>query len=180
MGEISKWLTHDDQKDLFEVLFAATLNILFLALIALLLWALGRPMLAFSLAKGYGLFWIVIFVTAALVNLIQRSFRVNIYDHSNAYVISNLIVTCLLQAGWSAFAAMTVHSFVAGAAIWIVVILYLVGILSCLTAFFAVTSFYQGHIYKLISLPLGLVIFIMFSLWPAGGRMIYGWLLDLS
>lgn len=40
MVEISKWLTHDDQKDLFEVLFASTLNIIFLALIALLLWAI--------------------------------------------------------------------------------------------------------------------------------------------
>ena len=179
MGAISKWLTHDDQKDLFEVLFAATLNILFIALIALLLWALGRPRMAFSLAKGYGLFWIVIFVTAALVNLIQRYLRVNIYDHSNADVISNLIVSCLLQAGWAAFAALTVHGFVAGAAIWILVILYLVGVLSCLIAFFAVSAFYQGHIYKLISLPLGLVIFIIFSLWPAGGRMIYGWLPDL-
>lgn len=179
MGAISKWLTHDDQKDLFEVLFAATLNILFLALIALLLWVLGRPRLAFSLAKGYGLLWIVILGTAALVNLIQRSFRVNIYDHSNVYVISNLIVCCLLQAGWAAFAATTVHSFVAGASIWIMVALYLVGVLSCLIAFFAVTSFYQGHIYKLISLPLALVIFIIFSLWPAGGRIMYGWFLGL-
>lgn len=124
-------------------------------------------MLAFSLAKGYGLLWIVIYVTAALVNLIQRFFRVNMYDHSNAYVISNLLISCCLQAGWSAFAAITVHSFVPGAPIWIVVILYLIGVLSCLTAFFAVSSFYQGETYKLVSLPLALVIFIIFSLWPA-------------
>lgn len=163
MGEISKWLTHDDQKDLFEVLFAITLNILFLVLIALLLWPMGRSMLALGLAKGYALLWIAIFVTAGLLNLIQRLFRVNIYDHPNAYVISNLVVSCFVLGGWSAFAAITVHRFVVGASIWIVVILYLVGVLSCLTAFFSVGSFYQGHIYKLVSLPLALVVFIVFS-----------------
>jgi hypothetical protein len=179
MGEMTKWLMHDDQKDLFEVLLASTLNILFLALIALLLWPLGRPMLAFRLAKGYAILWVVLYVIAALVNRIQGFFRVNIYDHPDAYVNSNLAVSCLLQAGWSAFAALTVHSFIAGAPIWIVLILYLIGVLSCLIAFFAVSSFYQGTIYKLISLPLALAGFIVFSVWPASGRVIFGWFFNL-
>jgi hypothetical protein len=179
MAEIRKWLTHDDQKDLFEVSFSVVLNILFLALTSLLLWPLGKPMLEFSLAKGYGLLWIVTFLSHALVNLIQRFFRANIYDHSDAYVISNLVVSCFLQAGWAAFAAITVHTFITDAPIWMLVILYLVGVLSCLTAFFAVSSFYQGHVYKLVSLPLALVIFIIFSVWPAIGRMLYGRFFDL-
>jgi hypothetical protein len=179
MGELIKWLMNDEQKDLFEVLFASALNIAFLALLALLLWPLGRPLLAFRLAKGYVILWVIIFVTAILVNRIQRLFRVNIYDHANAYVNSNLAVTCFLQGGWSAFAALTVQGFVAGAPTWFVVVLYSVGVLSCLIAFFAVTSFYQGHIYKLVSLPLALVSFIVFSVWPASGRAIYGWFFDL-
>ena len=179
MGEFSKWLLHDDQKELFEILLASALNIIFLTLIAMLFWALGRPMVAFRLAKGSGIFWVVVYVTAVSVNRIQRLFRVNLYDHSNAYVTSNLAVSCFLQVGWSAFAALTVHSFVPGAPIWIVVILYFVGVLSCLIAFFAVSSFYQGHIYKLVSLPLALISFIVFSLWPVSGRVIYGWFFEL-
>ena len=179
MGALSKWLLHDDQKDLFEVLFASTLNILFLVLLALLLWPLGRPGLAFRLAQGFGILWLGTYVTTVLVKRVQRFCRVNLYDHANAYVLSNLAVSCFLQAGWSAFAALTVHSFVAGAAGWLVVLLYLVGVLSCLIAFFAVSSFYQGHIYKLVSLPLALVSFIVFSVWPAGGRLIYGWFFAL-
>ena len=159
----SKWLMHDDQKELFEVVVAITLNILFLALITLMLWPLDRAMLAFRMAKGYAILWIVVFVTVALVNRIQHFFRVNLYDHSNAYVISNLIVSCTLQLGWSAFAALTVNSFITGAPTWVVVTLYLVGGLSCLIAYFAVSSFYQGHVYKLVSLPLALVSFIAFS-----------------
>ena len=87
---------------------------------------------------------------------------------------SNLAVSCLLQIGWSSFAAFTVHSFAAGAPLWLAVVLYLVGVISCLVAFFVVSAFYQGHIYKLISLPLTLISFIVFSVWPAGARMIYG------
>jgi hypothetical protein len=60
-----------------------------------------------------------------------------------------------------------------------VVILYLVGVLSCLIAFFAVSSFYQGHVYKLVSLPLALLSFIVFGVWPAGGRLMYGWFFEL-
>jgi hypothetical protein len=179
MGEISKWLMHDERKELFEVLVACALNILFLALSVLLLWALGRPTLAFRLAKGYGVLWLGMLVTFVLLARLQRLFRVNIYDHPDAYVISNLVVSCLLQAGWAAFAALAVHGTMAGAAGWLVVLLYLIGGLSCLVAFFAVSSFYQGHIYKLISLPLALLGFIVFSVWSASGRVLFGWFFAL-
>jgi hypothetical protein len=178
-GEFSKWLMHHDQKDLFEVLVASAMNVVFLVLIVLLLWPLGRPLLAFHLAKGYGVLWGLTCVAALLGNRIQEFFRVNIYDRSNAYVISNLAVSCILQAGWSAFAALTLHRFVPDTPIWIVMLLYLVGILSCLIAFFAVSSFYQGHVYKLVSLPLALISFAVFSVWPAGGRLIFGWFFEL-
>ena len=179
MGEISKWLMDEERKDLFEVLVASTLNIVFLALIALLLWPLGGLMLAFRLAKGYGLLWIIVYVSAVLVHRIQRFFGVDMYTHADAYVVSNLAVSCFLQAGWAAFAALAVHNFVAAAPVWTVVILYLIGVLSCLIAFFAVSAFYQGHIYKLVSLPLALVGFIVFSIWPASGRAAYGWFFEL-
>src|ERR1044071_1586331 len=104
---------------------------------------------------------------------IQDFFRVNLYDHPDAYVISNLAVSCFLQAGWSAFAALAVHSFAQDASVPVAVTLYFVGAASCLIAFFAVSSFYQGHIYKMISLPLALIGFIVFSVWPASGRLIY-------
>jgi hypothetical protein len=84
-----------------------------------------------------------------------------------------------LQIGWAAFATITIHYFVSGAPFWTRVILYLVGGVSCLIAFFAVSSFYQGHIYKLVSLPLALLSFIVFAVWPAGGRVLFGWFLNL-
>ncbi len=179
MDELMRWLTHDNQKELFEFLVALVLNILFLALSALLFWPLDKLMLALGLAKGYGILWVIIFVTAVLLNGVHRFFRMNIYDRANAYILSTLAVSCFLQVGWSAFAALMVHSFVTGGPVWTGVILYLVGVLACLIAFFNVSSFYSGQIYKLVSLPLTLVSFLVFSIWPASCRLIYGWFFQL-
>lgn len=169
----------DDRKELFEVLFGIGLNAIFLVLIALLLWPLGHLAVTFRLAKGYAILWLVVFVTFLLISRLHRLFRVDIYTHADAFVISNLAVSCFLQAGWSAFTTLTIQSFVVSTPVWIVVTLYLVGVLSCLIAYFAVSSFYQGHIYKMVSLPLALISFIVFSVWPASGRVTYGWFFDL-
>lgn len=169
------WLLHDDQKDLFEILVALVLNVLFLALAALLLWPLDRLKLALGLAKGYGIFWIVVSGMTVLMISLHRRLRMNIYDHASAFVISNLAVSCFLQVGWADFAALTVHSFVKDEPAWILVLLYLVGAVSCLIAFFVVSSFYQGHLYKLVSLPVALVSFLVFIVWPASARVVPGW-----
>ncbi len=175
MGVIIDWLMQDEQRDLYEFLVALVLNLLFLGLIALLLWPLGSLSLGWSLAKGYGLLWLLIFVTAMLLNGIHRFFRMNIYDRANAYILSTLAVSCLLQIGWAAFAALTVAGFAAGAPLWLAGILYVAGFLSCFIAFWDVSSTYSGQIYRLISLPLALASFLGFSLWPAGARLIFGW-----
>jgi hypothetical protein len=163
----------------FELFFASVLNIVFLLLIALLLWPLGRTMLAFRLAKGYWLFWVVIVVATVVLVLIQRIFRVDMDSHYDAYVISCLAVSSFLQAGWSAFAALTIQSFVAGAPVWVVVVLYLFGLLSCQIAYYVVAAYYGGHFYRLINLPVAHVSFIVFSVWPASGRVLFGWFFDL-
>ena len=74
-GPISKWLMHDDQKLLFEILVACILNVIFLVLITLLLWPLGKSMLALLLAKGYGLLWIGLYVTFILVFRVRVCFE---------------------------------------------------------------------------------------------------------
>lgn len=169
----------DEQKDLYEFLVALVINLLFLGVLALLLWPLGSFGLVGTLAKGYGLLWLAIFVTAILLNGIQRFFRMNIYDRANGYIFSTLVVSCLLQIGWSAFAALTITGFAAGLPLWQVVLLYVVGFLSGLIAFWDVSSLYSGQLYRLISLPLTLLSFLVFSLWPVGARLAYGWLFEL-
>jgi hypothetical protein len=101
------------------------------------------------------------------------------YSHFDAYVISGLAVSGFLQAGWSAFAALLVRNFVADTPGWLVVCLYAVGVLSCYVACVIVGAFYMGALYRMVNLALAILSFIMFSLWPAAGRAIYGWFFDL-
>ena len=177
MGDLVDWLVQDNQKDLFEVVVALVLNILFLALAALLLWPLDRLRLALDLAKGYGVLWVVTSIVAPWVRWLHRRLRMDLYHRANVYILSNLAVSCLLQVAWSAFAALAVRSFVTGVPVWAAILLYVVGVLSCLSAFFAVSAFYQGHIYKLLSMPIALVGFLVFSVWPASGGAVFGWFL---
>ena len=179
MGEFGKWLLHEDQKELFEVLFASMLCILFFALSALVLWPLGRATMTYRLMKGYWLFCIALYATSIAVVVVQRTFRVDIDSHFDAYIISGLAVSGFLQAGWSAFAALTIHNFTAGAPVWVVVVLYVVGFLSCYVAFTVVSTLYVGSLYRQTNVLLAFASFVIFSVWPAGGRAIYGWFFDL-
>ena len=179
MGEFSKWLLHEDQKELFDYLFAIVLNAVFLALTALLLWPLGRAMMVLHLAKGYWGFWAAVIVTASLLVLVQRIFRMDLYSRYQAYVISGLAVSGFVQAGWSAFAALVVHESATGAPVWTKIILYGVGVVSSYVACVIVGAFYMGGLYRMVNTALALVSFILFSVWPAAGGAIYGWFFDL-
>ena len=178
MRQIIDWLMEDERKDLLEVVFALAVNLLFLALAALALWPLGRAALALSLAKGYVVFWLTLRATAGALALLQRAFRVNLYDHSDAYVISGVAAGGPMQAGWSAFAALAAGSHAAGASAVAAVALYAVGALSCLAAFYVVSAFYQGHVYKFANLILAPLCFAVFGAWPAAARAAFGWYFD--
>src|SRR5829696_2162197 len=123
MGAFAKWLLHEE-KEFFDYLFAIVLNAVFLVLITLLLWPLGKASRAFRLAKGYWIFWTAVIVTACVLALLQRIFRMDLDDHFDAYVITGLLFSGFVQVGWSGFVAPVVHNFVAGTPIWIAIILY--------------------------------------------------------
>lgn len=179
MDAISRWLLQDEQTDLWEIVFALIVNLVFISVSFLAMWPLGRPALAGQLAKGYAVLWILVLLITIVLIQIQRLVRASLYDNFNLFLASNLAVSTALQVGWAAFAALTIPGFTDGAAAWVVVLVYVLGVLSCIAAFFVVSSFYQGDIYKLVSLPLALGGFLVFSLWPESGRFLYGWFFDL-
>lgn len=179
MGEFNRWLMHDEQKEVFDALFASVLMIVFLGLSALLLWPLGRAAMTLRLMKGYWLFCIVMYTTSVAVVLLQRALRLDLDSHFDAYVISGLAVGGFLQVGWSAFAVLTVHGLTGGAPVPVAVIIYAVGLLSCYVAFNIVSAFYVGSIYRSTNLLLAVASFIIFSVWPASGRAMYGWFFNL-
>src|SRR5687768_3435853 len=134
MGEFAKWLLRDEQQELFDYLFALILNGVFVLLIALMLWPLGRLELAWQIARAYWIFWTVVIIVASVVALTYRIFRMDLYSHANAYVITGLVTSGFLQVGWSAFVAPFICNSVSGAPVWTVIILYAVGVVSCWVA----------------------------------------------
>ncbi len=162
-----------------NIVIHAAINLAFLVLLILLLWPLGKVSLAFQWAKGYGLFWIVMIVLTLVVSRLQNFFRLDHNHHFDAYVISNLVPSSSLVAGWSAFAALTIQSLTATTFGWVVGVLYVVGLLSSWIAFTITSAFYTGEIYKKVNLVLAVVSFIVFAIWPALGRLLFGWVFHL-
>lgn len=178
MGEFSKWLLHEDQKEFFDYLFALLLNIVFLAVIALLLWPMGRVTLAARLAKGFWIFWTVVIGVTIVLAVGHRFFRMDLYERFDAYVISGLVISGILQIGWSAYATPVVRDSMADASVWVAIVLYGVGIVSSYVASVTVGAFYTGGLYRLINSALAVLSFIIFSIWPSAGGKIYGWFFD--
>lgn len=166
-------------EELVGFVVALALNVIFIALVALLLWPLGKGMLALRLAKGYGVLWVVAVISAVFVERVQRILRLDIYSHADAYVFSNLGHCIVVLAGWSAFSSGLVHTFVIDTPVWLTGVLWLVGALSSHLAFIVISSFYPGQVYTLINAGVAFVSFVLFAIWPASGRALYGWFLDL-
>jgi hypothetical protein len=179
MGQFARWLLHEEQKEFFEYLFAIVLNTVFLLLVTLLLWPLGRVGMAWQLAKAYWIFWTAVILIACLVALAHRIFRMDLYSHANAYIIIGLVTSGFLQVGWSAFVAPIIYNSVSGAPVWLAIVLYALGVTSCWVAAVIVAAFYLGSLYRMVNLTLSILSFVVFSVWPAAGSAIYGWFFEL-
>ena len=168
----------DNSKTSWELIVAGSLMLLLLGLSALLLWPFGKASLTIHLAKGCGLFWVVLAFTSWVIALGYRVFRVETDPPSTAYVLTNVGTGAFLQAGWSAFTALTVTTQMGGST-GATVALWVVGFLSSFTGYAIAGVFYQGTLYRLINAPLALLSFAIFTVWPAIPRALYGWFLGI-
>jgi hypothetical protein len=166
--------TEDGSKTSWELIFVGGLTLLFLGLSALVLWPFGKTALTIHLAKGCGLFWVVLALTSWVIALLYRVLRVETDPPSTPYVVMNLCVSAFLQMGWSAFAALTLRNFAEGST-GTTVALWVVGFVSSYVGFAIAGVFYQGTLYKLINAPLALLSYVAFAVWPASARALYGW-----
>ena len=115
MGTIGKWLLQEDQKHVFDLLFASVVNLLFLGVASCILWAAGKLSYATDMGRAFCLLWGITLLAHFFLVRIQEFFKVNIYDHGNAFLISNLFVSCALQVGWAVFAALSLQRFTSDA-----------------------------------------------------------------
>ena len=154
-------------------------ELVLLALIMLLLWPLGELPLAFTVAKGFGLFYVVVWVIFLASFAVQRIFRIDDDTHFDAYLLLNLAAGALPLVGWTAFAALAVRGAIAGEPLWLAAILWTVGLFTCHMAYGVVSTYYSGSFYKGINLPLAAAGFLVFAVWPAAARFLFGWFFGL-
>jgi hypothetical protein len=163
----------------WQVIAAVVLCLLLPAAAALALWPAGMAGVGLRLLKGFVVFWLVVFVVYVAAAWAQRRLRVDLYSHPDAFVVSNLLVSGVLMAGWAAFAALVAREAAAAAGVWVACALYLTGLLSGIVACQVLGSFYSGHVYKFACLLVACAGFVLFAVWPAAGRAAFGRLFGL-
>lgn len=149
------------------------------AAVTLLLWPLGRLPLALSLVKGFGVFYLTVWVIFLLTVMVMRWFRIDDDSRFDAYLLGNLAAGAVPLLGWTAFAALTVRGAAADAALPAAALLWLVGLFTCWLGYGVVATYYSGSFYKTINLPLAAAGFLLFGAWPAAGRVLFGWFFRL-
>ncbi|HEX2091366.1 MAG TPA: hypothetical protein VHG28_03150 [Longimicrobiaceae bacterium] len=150
-----------------------------LGIITLLLWPLGHLPLAFTLAKGFGLYYLAVWVFFVVLLVIHRLFRIDDDSHFDVYLLTNLAAGALPMVGWTAFAALVVRDAAAGEPVWRAAILWFIGLFTCHMAYGVVATYYSGSFYKEINLPLAGLAFLLFAVWPVAARFLFGWFFNL-
>jgi len=150
-----------------------------LGVITLVLWALGHLPLAFSLVKGFGLFYLVMWLFFLVMVAAHRIFRIDDDSHFDAYLLTNLAAGAIPMVAWTAFAALAVRGAAAGEPLWRAAILWVIGLLTCWMAYGVAATYYSGSFYKRINLPLAGLAFLLFAAWPAAARFLFGWFFGL-
>jgi hypothetical protein len=162
-----------------EFRFVVALEVVLLAVIALLLWPLGELRLALSLAKGLGLLYAGTWVVFLLMVFVHRALRIDAETRFDAFVLSNFAVSASLLVGWSAFAALAARAAAAGEPQWRAAVVWLVGVFSVHMAYTVVSAWYSGTFYRYKNLPIAAAAFVVFAAWPAAARFLFGWLFHL-
>lgn len=150
-----------------------------LGVITLVLWALGHLPLAFALAKGFGLFYLVMWAVFLVMVAAHRLFRIDDDTHFDAYLLTNLAAGAIPMVGWTAFAALAVREAAAGQPVWRAAILWFIGLFTSWMAYGVAATYYSGSFYKGINLPLAGAAFLLFAVWPAAARFLFGWFFNL-
>ena len=172
-------LTKEDKSALSDAAIGLGLNFAFLVVCVIVLLSLGKTSAAWVLAKGNVAFCVVLTVVAVVLGLTYRFLRIDDDTHFRTYLYSNAAVAGILIAGWSAFVAIAARGWAAEAPLWKAAILYLSALISIYGGYTLVSGYYSGGFYRLVNLPLTFGSFLLFALWPAAGRAIYGWLFAL-
>ena len=179
MWQTLKWMLDRASAEAWQVIVAVALCLLLPALAAVVLWPAGEAGVGLRLLKGFGVFWVVVFVVYALAAWAQRRLRVDLYSRPDAFVVSNLLVSGVLMVGWTAFAALVTRDAAAFAGLWVACVLYLLGLLSGVVACQVLGSFYSGQVYKFACLLVACAGFALFAAWPAAARATFGRLFGL-
>lgn len=142
---------------------------------ALMLWPFEQAALCGHFVKGYPLLVGALIGAMVVCLVVHRVFRMESDPASDAFVITNVLVSGLVQAGWAAFVALEVAGVTPGATLGLSVVAHFVGFVASYVTTATTGAFFQGGIYKTACIVVSAGAYVVFAIWPGAGRAVYGW-----
>jgi hypothetical protein len=171
---------NDDAKSAIgDLLIALAICATFFLVAGILMWFAGQSVFFWQLAGGFVLFTLGVLAISLIGMLIQAAARINMYDRTNIYVGLNIVLSALPVLVWTAYAAHLASGAVNGFGMLSAAATHLVGFLSCYAAHTMVHSQFRGTIYALITLPIGLLGYVVFAVFPWLARILLAPLLGM-
>ncbi len=161
-----------EKSALGDLLIASALCVVFFLVAGILLWFAGQSVFFWQLAGGFVLFTLGVLAVALIGTLIQSIARINMYDRTNTYIGLNVILSALPMLIWTAYAAHLASGAVNGFGMLSAAATHLIGFLSCYAAHTMVHSQFRGTIYAMITLPIGLLGYALFAVFPWLARLL--------
>lgn len=144
--------------------FAILFNIIFLAVFSLGTWLTGTYHIIIKFIIGYGLLWVVLLFLMGILRGL-REFKFDEENKHRSYVFINIITSSILIISWSIFASFQITG-INEMSILRKILMHVLGFLSTYTCYAIVTTYYEGRAYKKFGLPVCLISYPLFSIWP--------------
>ena len=146
---------------------------------ALILWPFGKAALCWDLGKGYPIYVGALMLATLLSLIVQKVFRLDFDPPRDPFIITNVVISVFVQAGWAAFVALAVADFLPDASLFATVVLHFVGFVGSYITAATTGAFFQGSVYKTIDTLVSAVAYILFAIWPGAAHAIYSWFFAL-
>lgn len=159
-------MNESERSAIGDLLIAVGLCAVFFLVAGILLLFAGQSVFFWQLAGGFVLFTLGVLAIALVGTLIQSVARINMYDRTNTYIGMNIVLSALPILIWTAYAAQLASGAVNGFGLLSAAATHATGFLSCYAAHTMLHSQFRGTIYAMITLPIGLLGYVLFAVFP--------------
>jgi len=151
-------------KDIKNQLIALLINIVYFGIFWGIHKLFGTEFDTYTFLIGNLVLWVSFSVTINLMSLFRRIFKLELTD--GVPLVTNMIFVVIITLSSVFFIAWQTQIAMESLVLWKYIVIHVFGFLYAYLVYGIITVFYSGGIFKIISLPLSLIGYLVFAIFP--------------